>query len=121
MDRQIRGRRNYETGMAAEDIVRRRYADAGYELDQRRWRGVSGEIDLIFRRGAEAIFAEVKASRDFARAAQSLSGRQLTRISTAAQEYLANTFGRCDVDCRIDLALVDAQGRSQILENVSMP
>ena len=121
MSRRTSGQRNYQVGLAAEDIVRRRYLEEGYELDRSRWRGISGEIDLIFRRGAEVVFAEVKASRDFARAAQALSSRQLTRISGAAEEYLARTFGHCDVDCRIDLALVDGQGRSQILENVSMP
>ena len=121
MNARHRGRRNYETGLAAEDIVQRRYADQGYELAGSRWRGLSGEIDLIFRRGADIVFAEVKASRDFARAAQALSGRQLGRIAAAADEYLARTFGHCDVNCRIDLALVDGQGRSHILENVSMP
>ncbi len=121
MTRRTQGRRNYEAGLAAEDIVQRRYSEAGYELDRRRWRGLSGEIDLIFRKGAQVVFAEVKASRDFARAAQSLSARQLARISGAAEEYLGRTFGHCDIDCRIDLALVDAQGRSHILENVSMP
>ena len=121
MNRQLAGRRNYQSGLAAEDIIRRRYADDGYELESSRWRGPSGEIDLIFRRGAEVVFAEVKASRDLARAAQALSHRQLARIVKAADEYLARSFGHCDVSCRIDLALVDGQGRSQILENVWMP
>ena len=120
MNRQDRGHRNYHTGLAAEDIVRRRYADEGYELTRSRWRGRSGEIDLIFRRGADIVFAEVKASVDFARAAQSFSHRQLSRIVRAADEFLAADTGHCDVNCRIDLALVDGQGRSQIIENVSM-
>ena len=121
MTRRMSGRQNYQTGLAAEEIVCRRYVEEGFELEGSRWRGLSGEIDLIFRRGAEIVFAEVKASRDIARAAQALSHRQLARIASAADEYLAGRFGHCNVSCRIDLALVDGQGRSQILENVSMP
>jgi putative endonuclease len=121
MDRHARGKRNYCAGLAAEDVVRRRYSDEGYELTHSRWRGRSGEIDLIFRKGAEWVFAEVKASRDFARAAHAISTTQLSRILRAADEFLAGTIGHCDVDCRVDLALVDGQGRSHIVENVSMP
>lgn len=120
MQRHEQGHTNYHAGLAAEDIVRRRYADAGYELAQSRWRGRSGEIDLIFRRGAEWVFAEVKASRDFARAAQAFSTAQLSRILQAADEYLARNAGHCDVSCRVDLALVDGQGRTRIVENISM-
>ena len=120
MNRQMTGRQNYQTGLAAEDVVRRRYLDDGYEVARSRWRGRSCEIDLIFRKGAEIVFAEVKASVDFARAAQSFSRRQLGHIVAAADEFLAMDAGHCNVQCRIDLALVDRQGRSQIIENVSM-
>jgi putative endonuclease len=120
MDHHARGKRNYCAGLAAEDVVRRRYSDAGYELAQSRWRGRSGEIDLIFRKGAEWVFAEVKASCDFARAAHAISTTQLSRILRAADEFLTCHVGHCDVDCRVDLALVDGQGRSHIVKNISM-
>ena len=120
MSARSQGQRNYHSGLAAEDIVQRRYIENGYELARRRWRGRSGEIDLIFRKGADIVFAEVKASRDFARAAQSFSRRQLSRIVSAADEFLAADAGHCNVSCRIDLALVDGQGRSHVLENVSV-
>ena len=83
----------------------------------RRWRGQGGEIDLILRDGDGLIFVEVKQSRCLARAAESLSHRQMQRICASAEEFLGTQPRGSLTDVRFDLALVDQRGDMQIIEN----
>lgn len=117
MDRHLRGQRNFHAGQAAEDIVARRYEGQGHRIIARRWRGKGGEIDLIALRDGEVSFIEVKASRDFARAAAALGARQVQRILCAAEEFLGTQPRGSLTPCRFDLAVVDGQGACQVLEN----
>jgi putative endonuclease len=106
--------------MAAEEIVNRHYVDQGHLCEAKRYRKASGEIDLIFRKGPDLIFVEVKKSKSHARAAQALSQKQLTRIFAAATEFLATQPLGQDTPVRFDVALVDGAGRVECLENVMM-
>lgn len=115
-----RGKRAYFSGEAAEAAVARAYADAGYVLIETRWRGIAGEIDLIFGDGAARIFVEVKKSRTFSSASQRLSRKQAQRIFAAAQEYLAHEPSGLLTDVRIDVALMNAAGEVSILHNALM-
>ena len=81
-----------------------------------RWRGAAGEVDLIFEREGALAIVEVKAAADFARAAESLSARQMGRIMAAAAEYLAGMPLGQATELRFDVALVDGQGRVEVLE-----
>lgn len=111
------GARSYYAGIAAEDSVARFYDRSGRAVCARRWRGLSGEIDLIARQGAEVIFIEVKQSATHAEAAEHLTQRQMDRIYGAASEFLAGEPGGQLTDVRFDVALVDGAGRIEILEN----
>lgn len=111
------GARSYYAGIAAEDSVARFYDRSGRAVCARRWRGLSGEIDLIARQGAEVIFIEVKQSATHAEAAENLTQRQMDRIYGAASEFLAGEPGGQLTDVRFDVALVDGAGRIEILEN----
>lgn len=111
------GARSYHAGVAAELAVARLYDDSGRPICERRWRGVSGEVDLIARNGAEVIFIEVKQSRTHAQAAEHLGPRQMARISAAAAEFLAGEPAGDLTPARFDVALVDGQGRIEVLEN----
>ena len=111
------GRTSYHAGLAAEDQVVRHYAAAGIVVCARRWRGTRGEIDLIARRGDEVIFIEVKSSATHAGAAAHLSAAQIARICDTATEFLAGEPKGQLTDIRIDVALVDAMGRIDIIEN----
>lgn len=113
----ISGQSAYHAGRAAEGQVARHYLRAGLEVVARRWRGQGGEIDLIARSGDRYVFIEVKASRDFASAAASLSLRQMRRLAAAAEEFLAGVAGGLSNELRFDVALVDRSGRIDILEN----
>lgn len=108
---------SYYSGLAAEHQVAAHYRRRGHELCRHRWRGKGGEIDLIARDGDGFIFVEVKKARDFARAVERVTQRQLRRIYSAATEFLGQTTHGLNTPARIDVALVNATGQIQIIEN----
>lgn len=109
---------SYRAGLAAEEAVARRYAGRGDRVAARRWRGQSGEIDLVVRDSAgNLVFIEVKQSRSHADAAMHLGERQMRRIWSAASEFLAGEPSGQDTPARFDVALVDGQGRIEVIEN----
>lgn len=114
------GRTGYHDGLAAEDAVARHYEAGGARVLDRRWRGPGGEIDLVTRDAEGYVFVEVKKARTHDEAAGRLSARQLSRICASASTYLEATGGDPFANLRIDLALVDAAGRIDILRNVSL-
>lgn len=115
--KQSEGKIGYLAGLAAEDAVVRTYVRAGLQLAHQRWRGQGGEVDLIFRDGAEVVFVEVKTSRTFARAAARLQPRQMARLMSAAEEFLGDEPKGLLTQMRFDVALVDGTGAVHILEN----
>jgi putative endonuclease len=111
------GSTGYHAGLAAEDSVARDYARRNHQIAARRWRGKSGEIDLVARDGETVVFIEVKKSRDFATAAMRLGRRQMDRICASASEFLAGEPKGQLTDVRFDLAMVNALGAIQVIEN----
>lgn len=86
--RQARGRTAYHRGRVAEEAVALHYERRGHRIDARRWRGRGGEIDLVARDSEGLVFIEVKAAATHGAAATQLGGRQIRRLSAAAEEYL---------------------------------
>ncbi len=117
-ERALRGKRNYLAGLAAEDQVAASYERRGFSVAARRWRGRTGEVDLVLRDGEGLIFVEVKKSRDFGTAMASLTSRQIHRIARTATEFVAGEPNGLMTDMRFDLALVNAQGAIEVIENV---
>ena len=115
--RQRRGRRAYDCGRAAEETVLRRYEARGARCLARRWRGQSGEIDLIFRQNGVILCVEVKSAASHARALESLGVAQMARIYGAASEFLGQVPEGQLADLRFDVATVDGRGEPRILEN----
>ncbi len=115
--RQARGAMGYARGLAAEVQVEQVYLRRGARCLERRWRGSGGEIDLIFALDEDVVFVEVKASRTHAQAAAHLSPRQAARLMQSAEAFLGTLPRGTLTPMRIDVALVDAQGRIEILEN----
>lgn len=108
---------SYRAGLAAEEAVARHYADAGQVLAASRWRGASGEIDLVLREGDRVIFVEVKKAATHAEAALRVTSRQMARIYAAASEFLSGEPEGQNTESRFDVALVDSYGRIDVLEN----
>lgn len=107
----------YHAGVAAEQAVAKTYHARGCTIRAERYRGSAGEIDLIADDGDSVIFIEVKKSKSHAAAAARLTQRQISRIITSATEFLAGEPKGQDTNARFDVALVDAQGRIEVLEN----
>ena len=114
--KQKKGRLAYEQGRAAEAQVAQRYLDGGAVQLASRWRGQSGEIDLIFRDGPVVVFVEVKSSKHNDWAAHALSPRQQQRIMATAEEFCAGLQTGSLSEMRFDVALHGPQGRIDILE-----
>ena len=109
---------NYHAGQAAEMQVAAHYVQRNHRIPARRWRGQSGEIDVVAEAAdGSVIFVEVKKSRDFARAAERLTPHQMQRIYNAASEYLALCPKGQLTESRFDVALVNAAGDLHIIEN----
>ncbi|MCB5200337.1 YraN family protein [Loktanella sp. TSTF-M6] len=115
--RQHRGRCNHLAGEAAEHSVAMAYDRRGCATAARRWRGQSGEIDLIVRDGDTIVFVEVKKSRSFAQAAARVTRRQADRICRAAMEYVAGEPTGQLTRMRFDVGLVDSVGAVRIVPN----
>ncbi len=112
-----RGRMSDASGRAAEAAVARDYGSRGFTVLSSRWRGKSGELDLVTEQAGHLVFVEVKSGTTHALAAERVSAVQITRIHAAAQEYMAVRGLSQDTDCRFDVALVDRLGQLAILEN----
>jgi putative endonuclease len=115
--RQSRGQMAYLSGLAAENTVERVYLERGLTMMARRWRGARAEIDMILADAATVVFVEVKKSRSFDTAVQSFGKAQRLRILQAAEEYLGQRGLSQMTEMRFDLALVNAQGAIDIIEN----
>lgn len=111
------GKISYLSGLAAEEAVARHYARGGLAVAARRWRGEGGEIDLIARDGASIVFIEVKAARTHSEAVQRVTPLQSRRIMAAAEEFVGTEPAGTLTPMRFDVALVDALGRIDVIEN----
>lgn len=111
------GKTSYLAGLAAEDSVEADYARNGHDIAARRWRGSRGEIDIVAKDGDGFIFIEVKKARDFARAAERITRRQMHRIFGAASEFAARQPKGMLTPMRFDVALVNQHGERKIIEN----
>lgn len=112
-----RGRMSYHAGLAAECQIAWDYVRRGYRVAGHRWRGDAGEIDLITRDDDGVVFVEVKKSKDFATAARALSRAQMQRLYRSAEQFLGGEPKGQLTNARFDVALVDASGNFEIIEN----
>lgn len=111
---------NYQAGLSAERAVARHYVAQGAVVQETRWRGPCGEIDLILAEGDRMVFVEVKKSRTHAQAVGRVTARQISRILGSAEAYLGQCPAGALTEARLDLALVDEQGQIDIIPNASM-
>ena len=72
----------------------------------------------LLQDGEETVFVEVKTSKTHDRAANGIRTAQLRRIAMAAQIYM-DAEGRDPMaPIRFDIALVDGQGRIELIEGI---
>jgi putative endonuclease len=118
--RRHRGARAHLSGLAAEEAVCRHYLAAGYDLVAVRKRCPEGEIDLLLRRGGQLVAVEVKCSATHDIANDHATPAQLRRVSLACERCMQDMAAEGVDDMRLDLVLVDAQSRIQVLEGLCL-
>jgi putative endonuclease len=97
---------SFQTGLSAERRACLYLIAKGYRILARRYRTPHGEIDLVAKRRATLVFAEVKARNSIDEAAYSVTPRQQQRIATAASLWLAAHPDHANLDCRFDVILI---------------
>jgi putative endonuclease len=102
--------RAYRYGRRAERLAVWYLWLKGYRVLARDRRSAAGEIDIIARRGRTIAVIEVKARGSLATAAESLGGRQRTRILRATHLFLAGRPDLAQHQVRFDVIWV-APGR----------
>ena len=90
---------------------------AGLVLLARNYTSRYGEIDLIARDGNKLIFIEVKKSSTHYLASEHFTPAQQWRVRMMAEEFYGNGDWPGIEELQVDLALVDAMGRIEIVEN----
>ena len=103
-------------GRWGEEKVARTYADAGYVVLARNWRGRAGELDLVLEYGRTIVFCEVKtrSSTRFGSGAEAVGWKKQRRIRALAVEWLRQN-GRSGA-IRFDVASVES-GRVSIIRD----
>ena len=112
-----RGRASWQSGVAAEEAVARRYQAKGAKVLHRRLRTPEGELDLVLEQDGLTIFVEVKRCR--ASDHPPVSDRQWRRLANAALHYMMRAQNETGVQpvCRFDVALAGPDGQLRIIEN----
>jgi len=97
---------SFQIGLSAERRACLYLMAKGYRILARRYRTPHGEIDVVAKRRATLVFAEVKARNTLDDAAYSVTPRQQQRIATAASLWLAAHPDHANLDCRFDVILI---------------
>jgi putative endonuclease len=103
------GRRGEE--LAVTELVRR-----GYEIRQRNWRCLEGEIDVVAEHDGWVVFVEVRTRRGRALGTPevSITAAKRARLIRVAEVYLAESEPG-EVDWRIDVVAVEMSRRGKLL------
>jgi putative endonuclease len=104
-------------GKTGEDLACRELERRGYAILARRYRGRSGELDIIARDGATLVFIEVKAreGREFGEATEAVTALKRRRIAKVAVEYMMRHH-LSDGPCRFDVVSIHFDGGAPVIE-----
>jgi putative endonuclease len=106
-----------ELGKTGEDLACRELERRGYAIVARRYRGRSGELDIIARDGATLVFVEVKAreSREFGEATEAVTALKQRRMAKVAVEYMMRHH-LLEGPCRFDVVSIHFDADAPVLE-----
>ena len=95
-----------KAGLRGEEIACDYLRSHGYEIVERNWSSVFGEVDIIARDGDTLVFVEVKTrvSAGFGGPEGALTLRKRKRIIATARAYLSKV--RSDLSVRFDLVAI---------------
>ena len=103
----MRGRRNYFSGVAAENSVAQMYQRKGAAILGQRVRTPEGELDLVARMDDILVFIEVKKRSRSQSCDSPISCKQWYRLEKAALHYMMEYQKETGIQpfCRFDVAL----------------
>ena len=102
--------RRQHSGAAAEERAAQLLLGAGYAIVARNYRCRLGELDIVARRGAQLVIAEVRlrSSRAFGGPAASIGAAKRARIVRATRYLLLRQPQLAELDVRFDTLLLSA-------------
>lgn len=98
--------KSYEHGHNAERLAAAYLMLKGYRILKMRYKTPVGEIDIVARKKNVLVFVEVKSRRVLGDALESVTEKNRTRVTRAAQHFLSAHPGYCDLDVRFDAVVV---------------
>lgn len=102
----------HRLGRRGELLATEYFAEAGYVIVARNWRGAAGEVDLVVRDIAKArpdlVFCEVKTRTTdrWGRPAEAVTPTKQRRLRRLAAEFLASGHGGDAASVRFDVVEV---------------
>ena len=102
-------------GDAGEEIAARELIRRGYQVRERNWRSVEGELDIVAELGQTLVFVEVRTRRGdrFGSPEESVTPAKRAHLIAAAQSYL-QAHSLQDRDWRIDVVAVEMSERGRL-------
>ncbi len=102
--------RRHQLGADAEERAAQLLQGAGYAIVERNYRCRLGELDIVARRGAQLVIAEVRlrSNRAFGGAAASVSAAKRARIVRATRYLLMRQPQLAQLEVRFDTLLLAA-------------
>ncbi len=96
----------FRLGLTAESRAAMLLIAKAYRILARRWKTPFGELDIVARRRRTLVFVEVKARDTADDAAEAVTERGKSRITGAAEFWLAQHPHDANGDIRFDVVLV---------------
>ncbi len=97
---------SYKRGHIAEQLAALYLVCKGYKILKRRYKTPVGEIDLIARRRSTLVLVEVKLRSTEAAALESITPKNQSRVTQAAQYYISANPACADMDIRFDVIVM---------------
>ena len=103
-------------GQFGEDVAAERLTSAGLVVLDRNWRCSEGELDIVARDGATAVFVEVKtrSSSAFGDPSEAVGRGKAARIHRLAARWLAENPQSGIEELRFDIVSVVRDGRGGV-------
>lgn len=95
-------------GNEGEDLAAKFLTEKGYEVLERQWKCVYGEIDLVCKQNNEFVFVEVKSRNDdsYGFPEDAVTATKRRHLAACAEQYLVDHHEN-DVPWRVDVIAIE--------------